>query len=75
MVRDTVLTVSDVLDQHSVDVDVLDNVFWADGDVRDLGVSLVEGYGTSAQMLRQQADPGDDRSTQPDHPVLGVAPG
>ena len=75
VVGDTVLTVSDVLDRDSVDVDVLDNVFFADGEVRDLGVSLVAGYGTTARAAPRQADPGDDRPTQPDHPVLGLPPG
>jgi hypothetical protein len=51
VVGDTVLTVSDVLDRDSVDVDVLDKVFFADGEVRDLGVALVTGYGTTAQLL------------------------
>ncbi|CAN5316816.1 Ig-like domain-containing protein [soil metagenome] len=49
--QDTVLAVSDVLDHDTVDVAVLDNVFFADGDVGDLGVALVQGYSTSAQVL------------------------
>jgi hypothetical protein len=46
--RDTVLTLSDVLDRDSVTVDVLANVFFADGDARDLDLSIVAGYGDSA---------------------------
>ncbi len=42
---DTVLTLADILDAQTVDVDVLNRVFFADGDARDLGVSLVPGYG------------------------------
>jgi large repetitive protein len=41
---DTVLTLSDILDQSTVDVDVLANVFFADGDASTLGVSLLPGY-------------------------------
>lgn len=48
---DTVLEVVDVLGRDTVDVAVLDNVFWADGDVADLGVALVQGYSTAAQVL------------------------
>jgi len=50
-VEDSVLSVTDVLDRETVDVAVLDRVFFADGDVRDLGVELVPGFGTSAQVL------------------------
>ncbi len=47
---DTVLSLSDVLGEESVDVDVLRNVFLADGDVADLDVSLVDGYDASARV-------------------------
>jgi len=47
---DTVLTLSDVLDRSSVDVDVLANVFFADGRARELGLSLVPGYEGSARV-------------------------
>ncbi|CAN5619727.1 Ig-like domain-containing protein [soil metagenome] len=47
---DTVLTLSDVLDRDRVEVDVLANVFFADGDARDLGLSIYPGYGSSAQV-------------------------
>jgi hypothetical protein len=49
--QDTVLTASDVVDQTTVDVAVLDNVFFADGDVGDLGVALLPGFTTSAELL------------------------
>jgi hypothetical protein len=49
--RDTVLTASDVVDRTTVDVDVLDNVFFADGDVRDLEVALLPGFTTTAELL------------------------
>jgi len=49
--EDTVLTVSDVIDQAVVDVDVLDNVFFADGDARDLGVALLPDFPSSAELL------------------------
>lgn len=51
VVQDTVLTVSDVVDRTTVDVDVLDNVFFADGDVGDLGVALLPGFTTTAELL------------------------
>ncbi|MBN9606617.1 MAG: tandem-95 repeat protein [Actinomycetales bacterium] len=51
VVGDTVLSVSDVVDRSSVDVDVFSEVFFADGDVSELGISLVDGYAGSAQLL------------------------
>ena len=72
--QDTVLAVSDVLDQDTVDVAVLDNVFFPDGESSELGVALVQGYSSGAQVLAEQAHPGDDRRQEPDHPVLGLAP-
>jgi hypothetical protein len=47
---DTVLTLSDILGKDSVDVDVLAHVFYAEGDVRGLKLSLVPGYGDTAQV-------------------------
>lgn len=49
--QDTVLTASDVVDRTTIDVDVLDNVFFADGDVGDLGVALLPGFTTTAELL------------------------
>ncbi|MGB3910090.1 MAG: Ig-like domain-containing protein [Pseudolysinimonas sp.] len=49
--QDTVLTASDVVDRTIVDVDVLDNVFFADGDVADLGLALLPGFATTAELL------------------------
>ncbi len=49
--QDTVLTASDVVDRASIDVDVLANVFFADGDVGDLGVALLPGFVTTAELL------------------------
>ncbi|HWH98544.1 MAG TPA: Ig-like domain-containing protein, partial [Pseudolysinimonas sp.] len=51
LAQDTVLTASDVVDRTTVDVDVLDNVFFADGDVGDLGVALLPGFTTTAELL------------------------
>ncbi|NEM90439.1 Ig-like domain-containing protein [Galbitalea soli] len=48
---DTVLTLSDILDRTSVTVDVLANVFFADGSSRDLGLSIYPGFGDVAQVL------------------------
>ncbi|PJJ72708.1 hypothetical protein CLV46_2282 [Diaminobutyricimonas aerilata] len=47
---DTVLTLSDVLDREQLEVDVLRNVFFAEGDVRDLGVRVLPGWGGSAEV-------------------------
>ena len=49
--QDTVLTASDVVDRTLVDVDVLDNVFFADGAVSDLGVALLPNFTTTAELL------------------------
>ncbi|MGN6502317.1 MAG: Ig-like domain-containing protein, partial [Pseudolysinimonas sp.] len=49
--QDTVLAVSDVLDRDTVDVAVLDNVFFPDGDAGELGVALVQGFSSGAQVL------------------------
>ena len=51
VVNDTTLSVSDVIGRTSVDVAVLDNVFFADGDVNTLGIALLQGYSGSAQVL------------------------
>ena len=50
LAADTVLTLSDVLDRDSVTVDVLANVFFADGESSSLGVSVYPGYGDVAQV-------------------------
>ncbi|CAN5365934.1 Ig-like domain-containing protein [soil metagenome] len=47
---DSVLTLSDVLDRDRVTVDVLANVFFADGDARSLGLSVYTGYGSAARV-------------------------
>lgn len=49
--QDTVLAVSDVLDRDSLDVEVLDNVFFPDGASSELGVALVQGYSGGAQVM------------------------
>ncbi|MFC9559687.1 Ig-like domain-containing protein [Agromyces sp. NPDC056965] len=49
---DTVLTLSDILDEDVVDVPVLRNVFLADADVSDLVVGLVDGYDAGAEVRR-----------------------
>jgi large repetitive protein len=50
LASDTVLTLSDILDRTTVDVSVLDRVFFADGASSELGVSVLAGY-PSAQVL------------------------
>ncbi len=51
VVNDTTLSVSDVIGRTSVDVAVLNNVFFADGSVNTLGIALLQGYSGSAQVL------------------------
>jgi hypothetical protein len=46
----TVLSLTDILDRDSVTVNVLRNVFYAEGDASDLKVSLVPGYGDNATV-------------------------
>jgi hypothetical protein len=48
--NDTVLSLSDVLDRTTVDVDVLANVFFADGPSSDLGLAVYPGFGATAQV-------------------------
>ncbi|CAN5202326.1 Ig-like domain-containing protein [soil metagenome] len=51
IVDDTVVTLTDILDRDSFDANVLSNVFFAEGDVRTLEVSLLPGYASSATVL------------------------
>ncbi len=48
--RDTVLTLSDVLDRTTVDVDVLSHVFFADGSPRTLKLAVLPGHTKSATV-------------------------
>lgn len=50
LVDDTTLGLSDILGKDHVDVNVLANVFFADGAVSTLKLSVVPGYGDSAQV-------------------------
>jgi large repetitive protein len=47
---DTVLTLNDIEDRTTLDVNVLANVFFADGPSSSLGLSVYPGYGTTAQV-------------------------
>ena len=47
---DSILTLSDVLNRPRVTVDVLANVFFADGDSRSLGLSVYPGYSANARV-------------------------
>lgn len=49
---DTVLSLSDIIDEEFVDVEVLRNVFLADGNPADLRVGLLDGYAQGAQVRR-----------------------
>jgi large repetitive protein len=48
---DTVLTLTDILGRSTVDVNVLANVFFADGPSSSLGLTVYPGYGNTAQVL------------------------
>jgi hypothetical protein len=48
--RDTVLSLSEIIDRQTVDVDVLANVFFADGSPRDLKLSVYPGYDDVASV-------------------------
>jgi hypothetical protein len=48
--QDSVLTLNDVLQRKTVDVDVLANVFFADGSTSSLGIGLQPGYGSTAHV-------------------------
>jgi hypothetical protein len=48
--NDTVLDLSDILGRTSVSVNVLKNVFFADGSPSQLSVSLLPGYDSSASV-------------------------
>lgn len=48
---DTVLTLTDVLERDSIDVDVLGNVFFADGNASTLGVAVHGQFGATAQVI------------------------
>ena len=47
---DSVLDLRDVLDRDTVTVDVLQNVFYANGAVSELGLGLEPGYGSTARV-------------------------
>ncbi|WP_438855229.1 Ig-like domain-containing protein [Agromyces sp. M3QZ16-3] len=47
---DVALSLTDVLDEEEVDVDVLDEVFIADADAADADVALVPGYSDGARV-------------------------
>ncbi|UYN83968.1 MAG: tandem-95 repeat protein [Microcella sp.] len=49
--RDTVLSLADIIDRDEVAVDVLARVFFAEGDVSELGLQLVPGYESGATVL------------------------
>ena len=48
--KDTVLTLSDIVGRDSVTVNVLRNVFFADGDVSELNLSVLTGFEDQASV-------------------------
>src|SRR5690606_20929792 len=76
---DTVLTLTDILDREVVDVDVLQNVFFADGDNSELSLGLLSRFRNSAVITdgnRIQVTVQDSRQiipfsvTHPDDPSI-----
>ncbi|WP_308468274.1 Ig-like domain-containing protein [Rathayibacter soli] len=53
-VSDTVLALSDILGKQSLNVDVLANVFFADGPVGSLNVRVLPGYQEQAQVTARK---------------------
>jgi hypothetical protein len=53
-VDDTTLDLQDIMHRQSVTVDVLDNVFFAEGTAADLRVGVVDGYGDTARATDDQ---------------------
>ncbi|UQB12811.1 Ig-like domain-containing protein [Clavibacter nebraskensis] len=79
--RDTVLQLSDVLDRSSVDVDVMRNVFSAEGDASSLVLGVGAGYEDVARVTpdgRIRVEVGDERRivpftvAQPDDPSISA---
>jgi hypothetical protein len=54
VVSDTVLGLSDILGKRTVSVNVLANVFFADGPVSSLKLSVVPGYGNNAEVTNNK---------------------
>ncbi|MGA1838681.1 Ig-like domain-containing protein [Herbiconiux sp. 11R-BC] len=50
-VSDTVLTLTDILDKKTVDVSVLDNVFFAEGPTSSLWLSVLPSYSQVARVV------------------------
>ncbi|QDZ16564.1 Ig-like domain-containing protein [Humibacter ginsenosidimutans] len=50
VVQDTVVSLSDILGKQQITVDPLANVFFADGPVSSLKLSLVDGFGDTAHV-------------------------
>ncbi len=66
--KDTVLTLTDILGRDSVDVNVLANVFFADGPVGGLKLSLLPGYDRGVSVTstkRVTVNVGDKRQIIP----------
>ncbi|MCS5733608.1 Ig-like domain-containing protein [Herbiconiux daphne] len=66
-VSDTVLSLTDILDTTSVDVDVLDNVFFAEGPATDLWLSVLPSSASVARVV-------DGRVRVTVHPQRQVIP-
>jgi hypothetical protein len=49
-VSDTVLSLTDILDKDTVEVDVLDNVFFAEGSASELWLSVLPAYASVARV-------------------------
>lgn len=75
--RDTVLSLTDILDREELDVDVRARVFFAEGDVAELGLELVPGYESGARIQpdgRVRVQVGEKRQIIPFQVVHPVDP-
>ncbi|GGF00408.1 Ig-like domain-containing protein [Mycetocola zhadangensis] len=51
---DIVLTIDDIADRSTIDVNVLRSVFWADGPASELDVSIPAGFGDGASVTKSK---------------------
>ncbi|MDX2025305.1 Ig-like domain-containing protein [Microcella sp.] len=66
--RDTVLSLTDIVDRTEIDVDVLSRVFFSEGEVSELGLELVPGYESGARVQpdrRIRVEVGEQRQIIP----------
>ncbi|MFB2583570.1 Ig-like domain-containing protein [Herbiconiux liukaitaii] len=63
-VSDTVLSLSDILDTDTVDADVLENVFFAEGGTRELRLAVPSAYAGTAKVVDGRVQVAVERQRQ-----------